>query len=76
MNFLNFYNLSKFILNQEDSEKKNDYKISLEKAYIMCYIGKYYDAYKIYKQISENALKNKEFYIYSISEFNRYILTS
>ena len=72
LTFLNFDNLSKFILNQEDSEKKNDYKISLEKAYIMCYIGKYYDAYKIYKQISENALKNKEFYIYSISEFNRY----
>ena len=72
LNFLNFDRLSKFILDQEDSEKKNDYKTSLEKAYIMCYTGNHYDAYKIYKEISENALKNKEFFIYSISEFNRY----
>ena len=69
---LNFSELSVFILNQEDVEKKNDYKTSLEKAYIMCYIGDYYNSYKTYKQISEIALKNKEFLIYALSEFNRY----
>ena len=69
---LDYLRLKDFITNIDDSEVRNNYKLSMEKAYAMYYIEEYYDSYKEYKKISENALKNKEFAIYAISEFNRY----
>lgn len=46
----------------------------MQKAYAWYYIEEYYEAYKEFKKISEKALKDKEFVIYALSEFNRYYL--
>lgn len=72
LRMLDYSTLKDFITNIDDSEMRNNYKLSMERAYAMYYIEEYYDSYKEYKKISENALKNKEFAIYAISEFNRY----
>lgn len=69
---LDYLKFKNFITNTDDSEVRNNYKLSMERAYAMYYIEEYYDSYKEYKKISESALKNKEFAIYAISEFNRY----
>lgn len=69
---LDYFKFKNFITNTDDSEIKNNYKLSMERAYAMYYIEEYYDSYKEYKKISEIALKNKEFTVYALSEFNRY----
>ena len=74
LKILDYSKLKDFIINIDDSEVRNNYKLSMERAYAMYYTEEYYEAYKEYKKISENALKNKEFVIYAISEFNRYYI--
>lgn len=72
INILDFEGLNKFITETEESEILNDYKAHMQKAYAWYYIEEHYEAYKEYKKISEKALKDKEFVIYALSEFNRY----
>ena len=67
----NFTVLNKYV-DQYDTKENYNYKNELEKAYVNCYLKKYFEAYKIYKKLSKNALKNQEFVIFAISEFNRY----
>lgn len=69
---LDYQKIENFINETEESEVKDNYKLHLEKAYAMYYIGDYYAAYKEYKKISEKALRNKEFATYALSEFNRF----
>lgn len=74
LKMLDFFKLKDFITNTDFSEQKNNYKLRLERAYAMYCVEEYYNAYKEYKAISGNALKNKEYVIYAISEFNRYYI--
>ncbi len=67
----NFTALNKYV-DQYDTKENYNYKNELEKSYVNCYLKKYFEAYKIYKKLSKNALKNQEFVIFAISEFNRY----
>lgn len=55
LRMLDYSKLKDFISNIDDSEMRNNYKLSMERAYAMYYIGEYYDSYKEYKKISENA---------------------
>lgn len=71
---LDYKGLDKFILEIEEPQVVNDYRLHMQKAYAMYYIEEYYESYKEYKRISEKALKNKEFVIYALSEFNRYYI--
>lgn len=67
-----FKALKTFITNTDDDKEKNNYKLRMERAYSLYCLEEYYDSYKEYKAISEMALRNKEYVIYAISEFNRY----
>lgn len=69
---LDFIALNKFVVETEESEIFENYKLRMEKAYALYYLEEYYEAYKEYKKISEKALVDKELYIYALSEFNRY----
>ena len=52
----NFTALNDYV-SQYDTKEKYNYKNELEKAYVNCYLKKYFEAYKIYKKLSKNALK-------------------
>ena len=69
---LDFIALNKFVVETEESEIFENYKLRMEKAYALYYLEEYYETYKEYKKISEKALVDKELYIYALSEFNRY----
>lgn len=49
-------------------------KEQLEIAYSLYKLGKFYDAYILLKKISKSCIENKLYYLYFISEFNRYYL--
>lgn len=71
MEKFDFKAMNDFISKYNIHDKYN-YKNELEKAYINCYLNDYLNAYEIYKNLSKNALRNKDFIIFTISEFNRY----
>ena len=49
-----------------------DLKKALQNAYALYFTGKYLEAYKEYKKISNMALDKMDYFIHDISEFNRF----
>lgn len=45
LKMLDYLKLKDFIANTDDSEVRNNYKLSMERAYAMYYIEEYYDSY-------------------------------
>ncbi|RJS63083.1 SIR2 family protein [Priestia filamentosa] len=43
----------------------------IQKAFVLSHNGEYYNAYNTLKNLSKNTLKNKDYFIYMLSEFNR-----
>lgn len=70
-NYNNLMNRAKYFM---ISDVKNREKESLNLAYYLYKLGKYYEAYIILKKISESCIENKLYYLYFVSEFNRYYL--
>lgn len=44
---------------------------SIQKAFVLSHNKEYYNAYNTLKSLSKNTLKNKDYFIYMLSEFNR-----
>lgn len=68
----NDYEAMKKKVNEYSDVENIDLNLALQNAYLLFYLKSYIEAYKLYKRISSYALKNKEFVVYAISEFNRY----
>lgn len=69
-----YYNLDKYINGIELNEIDGKEEEYLDKVYGLYKIGKQIEAYEMLKGISESCFKNKKYYLYFISEFNRYHL--
>ncbi|WP_026888852.1 SIR2 family protein [Clostridium beijerinckii] len=68
-----YYNLQRHLDNMSlNNEESNE--IHLEKAYILYKLGEYFQAYVTLKKLSESCFRNKKYYLYFISEINRYYL--
>lgn len=66
-----FDELEKSIKNYYTNSSSN-LKKALQKAYALCFTGKYLEAYNEYKIISNMALDKKAYFVHDISEFNRF----
>lgn len=70
----NYESLNKAIkFNRLDSINGRE-KDVLDYTYKLYKLGRYYEAYLMLKKVSESCIENKKYYLYFISEFNRYYL--
>ncbi|MDK2585331.1 SIR2 family protein [Romboutsia sedimentorum] len=72
-----FFNYEKLVDNTRFNvyqDIRGQEKEQLDVAYSLYNLGKYYEAYILLKRISESCIENKLYYLYFISEFNRYHL--
>ncbi|WP_270505632.1 SIR2 family protein, partial [Paraclostridium sordellii] len=68
-NYKNLISSTKHSVYQRLTGREKEY---LDIAYKLYILGKYYEAYNLLKQVSESCIENKLYYLYFISEFNRY----